>query len=323
MGTPARAIRIQPAFGDPDAVLALTRASGPYWPIARYAESEAERVASGSPTGGGATVPPWFRLDYAVEGQVLVPGAEVILDNPSFQTAAAEAFGFPEVVRPQTVYVNVMGPAAYPFFAHIDVPAFRGFTRSDHPVWLLHQMKVSGLFEDYRVRLATAVSWFYGGAGGAFHFWPEGPDGPALVQEPPFENVAVVADNEQTYHGVSSLGVADQTGPEALTVEGRLERRSTADGWNVVEGGRELESYDDAITRTTISWKAEVFTDEAERALVDDHLDDLSMEMVVDRFLADLERQGIDVPTPSDPHREDGWVRTLSTTYVEPAPRIV
>ena len=85
-----------------------------------------------------------------------------------------------------------MGPTPFPFVAHLDVPAFRGFTRADYPIWLLKTMMTSGLFERWRTKIATAVSWFYEGPGGDFHYWPDGPDQPGAVESPPFVNVAVV-----------------------------------------------------------------------------------------------------------------------------------
>jgi hypothetical protein len=144
---PPTAVRIEPAYPDPDAVVAVIRAVGEYWPLARYAASPEEMVATGGDPNTAMYVPPWFRRDFALFGEALVPGAGLILDNGRFVDAAHRVFGADAVVRPSTVYVNVMLPSVAPFVPHLDVPAFRGFTRADHPLWLMKVMIDAGLFE--------------------------------------------------------------------------------------------------------------------------------------------------------------------------------
>ena len=39
------ALRISPAWSDPDAVMAVVRGAGPFWPLANYAASDAEMAA--------------------------------------------------------------------------------------------------------------------------------------------------------------------------------------------------------------------------------------------------------------------------------------
>lgn len=314
------AVRVQPAYDDADSIRDVVEHAGPYWPLARYAANEAERDAVGAGEGKGGFVPPWFRQDFARDGQGLVAGSEAILHNPRFVEAAAEVFGHDVIVQPTTVYVNIMGPTSFPFVAHVDVPAFRGMTRADYPVWLLHQMQVSGLFDPWRVRLATAVSWFYDGPGGSFHYWPGGPGGSSLTEAPPFRNLAVVADNEVTYHGVGSLGASDSFMPTDLTVGAELHR---VDGhWAVIDDGREVLTYPDDVVRITVSWKAEVFDDAAAAARVTDHSDDLDLGTVVDMFLADLGTRGRRVAVPTDPLGDPVWVSALADTYRESPPRI-
>lgn len=50
------------------------------------------------------SVVPWFSADWAYD-EVLVDGAEAILENPAFVDAAHSLFGA-EVVRPQIVYTR-------------------------------------------------------------------------------------------------------------------------------------------------------------------------------------------------------------------------
>ena len=63
---------------------------------------------------------------------------------------------------------------------HTDVPEFRGVNRKLHPQWLLVAMHHSGLFEDWRMPIATGVAWFHDCDGGEFAFYPDGADGPPV-----------------------------------------------------------------------------------------------------------------------------------------------
>jgi hypothetical protein len=67
-------------------------------------------------------------------------------------------------------------------------------------------MGSSGLFEAWHVVRAGAISWFYEGPGGNFDYWPEGLDGPMLTEQPPFGNVALIADNDRMYHRIGAIG---------------------------------------------------------------------------------------------------------------------
>jgi len=319
---PATAVRVQPAFEDPDGVMALILTSGPYHPLARDARSGNEREAGGG-RGGSVFVPPWFRRDFATFGEVHVDGAETMLYNDRFTDAALRVFGPKALIEPSTVYVNVMGPCDYPFIAHVDVPVFRGASRRNAPVWLLHLMHASRLFEDERVHLATAVSWFFGGPGGDFHYWPDGPDARSVVESPPFENVAVVADNELTYHGVSPVG-ADGVEPltAALTLDAELAHDPVTAVWAIRDRGEIVADYDAGVVRTTVSWKAQVYVDEQERDLVRSGDDALQLATIVDRFQADLAARGLTVADPSDPLADERWMTVLAEAYRRSAPRV-
>lgn len=314
------ATRISPAFDDPDAVVGLIRSAGPFWPLINYAANDAELAALGSQPP--AFVPPWFRQDFALLGETLVDGAEMILGNERFVEAARAVYGADSVVRPTSVYVNIMGPTPFPFGAHLDVPAFRGITRAEHPIWLLKTMKSSGLFEQWRTRIATAVSWFYDGVGGDFHYWPDGADGPARVESSPFGNVSVVADNESTFHGVAPLGAPGSTMVSGLTRDSRLVRGRRcweargADGHVITELG-------DDIVRITVSWKADVFADADEARRVDSGDGRLDLRTVIAVFQDDLARRGIDLEPVGDPLADREWIACLAATYPEGAPRLV
>jgi len=318
--TGATAVRLSPAWDDPDVVVELIRGAGPFRPLANYAASDAELAALGRERG--SFTPPWFRQDFARESRVLVPGAEAILYSVRFADAARRLAGRTDaVVRPQAVYVNIMAPTPFAFPPHLDIPAFRGFTRATRPVWLLKVMATSGLFEAWRTRIATAVSWFYAGAGGDFHYWPQGPDGPVAVERSPYGNVGVLADNEATFHGVTALGDPAATMPEGLTRESRLVRGDA--GWDVLDADGAVQArFADDDVRLTVSWKADVHADpdEAERHDLGD--DALTLDTVVARFQEDLAARGVDRLEPTEPLADQTWIATLAATYRDPAPRI-
>ena len=312
------AVRIEPAWDDPARVVDLIRSAGPFWPLANYAASDAEMAALGQEKA--QFTPPWFRQDFARAARVLVAGAELLLGNERFADAARELGGGTEaVVRPQAVYVNIMGPTPFAFPPHLDIPAFRGFTRATQPVWLLKTMRTSGLFEAWRTKIATGVSWFYNGIGGDFHYWPDGPIGPGTVERSPFANVSILADNESTFHGVAPLGPPGATMPQGLSRESRLVR--TEGGWEVRDGeGARQAHFDDDEVRLTVSWKADVFASSAAALSHDRGEDALTLETVVEHFQRDLAARGIDVPEPSDPLTDQSWIGVLASSYQDPAP---
>jgi hypothetical protein len=313
------ATRISPAFEDVDAVMQVVRSTGPYWPLANYAGNDAEMAALGSRPA--VFVPPWFRQDIGVSGRPLVDGAEVIINNPNFLTAAHTVYGPGCIVRPSNTYVNIMGPTPFPFMPHLDVPAFRGFTRADHPIWLLKVMQNSGLFEHWRIRIATAVSWFYEGEGGDFHYWPAGPDGPRMTESPPMRNVSIVADNEATFHGVAPVGPSDAKMPRGIDSHSRLVRGT--DGWDVLDAsGGVITSFADDEVRVTVSWKADVFTDADDARRADAGEDALDLDTVIRKFQTDLHRRGIAGDCPADPVHDEAWVALIAATYPEHPPRM-
>ena len=88
---------------------------------------------------------------------------------------------------------------------HTDVPEFRGLNRKLVPQWFLVVMHHSGLFDSWRLPIATAISWFSDGAGGELSLWPEGPDGPCILH-PTKPNTALVLDTDSLFHGVDPVG---------------------------------------------------------------------------------------------------------------------
>lgn len=296
--------------------------AGPYRPLAAYAVTDEERRASGGGDGVGGFVPPWFRTDMATFGECHAEGTEPLLGNPRFVDAARQVFGQEVLVEPTTLYVNVMAPASFPFVAHLDVPVFRGANRANTPVWLLKTMHASGLFESERIRMATAVSWFYDGPGGDFHYWPDGPDGPSRLESPPFTGAAVVADNEQTFHGVAPVGEGSVESPTDLSLDAVMNYVPSREEWVIEDHDRVVAALDLCDVRVTTSWKAQIHRDAAERALVRSGEGNLDVETIVGRLDDDLTRRDAPAPRASDPLTDPEWMEALSDAYPQPMPPI-
>lgn len=315
------AIRLQPAFDDPVEVRSFVEEAGPFETLALAAQTKEERERSGRVRV--PFIPPWFRRDLATHGEVHVDGGQSLLDHAGYREAAARVYPGASIVEPTTVYVNVMGPAPYPFIAHIDVPVFVTASRRNCPVWLLHTMFASQIFEQERVRVATAVSWFFDGPGGSFHYWPDGPDNQAHTESAPFDNVAVVADNEAVYHGVGPLGPEAVAPLEDLSVDAVIEHDRKSEQWTI-QDPHPVMTYEPSEVRITISWKAEVFTNEDERAARHEGRGaQLPIDDIVERFMEDLRAKGLDPAEPGDPLHDPEWIDLITDTYsAHRAPRI-
>jgi nucleoside-diphosphate-sugar epimerase len=62
-----------------------------------------------------------------------------------------------------------------------------------------------------RLPIVTAVAYFESCAGGAFAFYPNGPDGPARTL-PVRHNTAVVLDTDSVFHGVDRVAEGRRCG---------------------------------------------------------------------------------------------------------------
>jgi hypothetical protein len=263
-----------------------------------------------------------LRETYAYDRPV-VAGIEPLLANERFHDAARRLFGKPIVV-PNIVYANVVLPGQE-LSVHTDVPEFRGANRKHEPEWLLVVMHLSGLFERWRMPIATGVSWYGNCAGGGFYFYPDGIEGPELQLEPK-HNTAVLLDTDSVFHGVDLVGEPDVELPD-LQPGIRL-RHAGGSRWHVERDGRELARYDWDDVRLSISWKAYCFADEAERRMVEEHSDDLDRGRILGMLVEDLRRRGRirgEVP----PERELGemlmreYVRFPLQPHARPAARTV
>ncbi len=283
-----------------DALLNFVRTGG------RFGRSESLRTL--------ATRTNYFREEYAY-ATPLVPGIEDFLHHEGFADAARRLYDRP-VIRPSIVYANLLVPGQE-LAVHTDVPEFRGVNRRRDPQWLLVAMHHSGLFERWRMPIATGVAWFGHPEGGAFAFYPDGPRG-APVALPVRHNTAVLLDTDSVFHGVDRVSER-RTGLPELQPGMKLE--FAGDGrWRVGFRGDTVASLTWDELRFSISWKAYCYADEAEERMVAEHGDDLDRATAWKILTDDLRRRGrLSDPLPG----ETEIALTLIDEYIQyppPAP---
>lgn len=228
----------------------------------------------------------YFRETYAYETPV-VAGIENFLWHEGFLSAARKLFGRPVVV-PAIVYANLLVPGQE-LAVHTDVPEFRGANRTKDPEWLMVVMHHSGLFERWRMPIATGVSWFGGCRGGEFAFYPDGPLFPASTV-PASDDTAILLDTDSVFHGVDR--VDENLAPLPPLTMGMRLVFDGGDRWHIGEGDAVAVRYHWDDLRFSVSWKAYCFADEAERKMVAEHTDDLDRERIMTALLADLRKRG-------------------------------
>src|SRR2546423_2506634 len=141
----------------------------------------------------------YFREEYAYGRDERITGIAPFLYHEAFADAARSVHER-AVIEPAIAYANLMVPGQE-LAVHTDVPEFRGANRKLLPQWLLVVMHHSGLFDEYRMPIATAISWFHDCDGGELAYWPAG------REEDPARhrvrlNTAMVLDTDSVFHGV-------------------------------------------------------------------------------------------------------------------------
>lgn len=298
-------IRIEPAYEDREEIRAMFERYAPYRALAAYAP---EGLKAESREETKRSVLPWFRGDWALGGKPLVEGADLVLRNERFLEAARSMFGSPHV-RPEFVAVNINGPMPAGNI-HMDNPSFYGATRVNYPLPFLRVMGFSGLFKAWRVVQASAISWFYESAGGSFDYWPDGLEGPMLSEQPPFGNVALISDNDQLYHRIGAIGEGNGGELPQISAAATIQPKGTGT-WTILENGEVHATYPNHAIRFSVLWKAEVRDGESRPQ-------GLTLDRIMEIFIADLHDRGIDFQVPSDPLADTPWVLLLQSIYAPP-----
>lgn len=300
----ASPVKLDKAFDDPDGIRQLIQKGSAYKTLAAVHKNKGE-------TSGG-----WFRNFWALGGKVIFDGAEHFFYNPNFIEAAKQSFQA-EVIRPVAMMTNLNLPApGAPY--HLDLPFFRGCQNREVPSWMLAPMGYSGLFHEWAIPVASAITWFYDGIGGEFEYWPDGLSAPSLTESPPYSNTCVLADNEYMYHRVGAIGsVSEQQTYEGISYEAKLQL-NPENRWDVVENERVTANFAYGDVRISLLWKAYCFENEAMAASYDDHSHDLDPQMVADIFAADLKKRRITFKDPGDFATDLAWKNVITTTYQAP-----
>jgi len=237
----------------------------------------------------------YFRESYAYGDERFAPGIDEFLFHEALLGAARTLYDRP-VIEPAIAYANILLPGQE-LAVHTDVPEFRGANRKLFPQWLMVVMHHSGLFDQWRMPIATGVSYFARDGeqapGGELAYFPDGPEGGVQVLAAT-HNSAIVLDTDTVFHGVDRVGV-EAAEPPALS-EANVVHHDGDGRWSLrsYRGSDEvLETYGWGDLRFSISWKAYCFADEAERTAWHDHADDLAFDFILDRLRADLDARGI------------------------------
>jgi len=242
---------------------------------------------------------------------------EWLFRSPRFEAAARRLHGSDARVRPSEVYAHIIVPhrQGRPG-SHVDLPSFRGIGRRDLPVWLLVTMRRSGLFEAWRVPVATAVCWLYRGPGGSFTYWPAGPDCEPRSTVAPFDNTGVMGENDSMFHRGDPVGDGCVETPARLALHSML--APSPDGsqrWQICNGDEPIAEYPREAVRFALSWSARVFADEATERRDREQQDALQLDRVLEIFQEDLARRGLPAEMPDDPLRDPAWIALLGRTY--------
>ncbi len=258
----------------------------------------------------------YFRETYAYGQDIKAPGIEPFLHFEGFLEGAREIFGRP-IVEPAIVFANILLPGQE-LAIHTDVPEFRGINRKHHPQWLCVVMHHSGLFDRWRMPIATAVSWYQDAHGGAFAFYPDGADAPAATRPVRF-NTAVILDTDSVFHGVDRVDSSTESAPP---FQPGMRVHSLGEGsgrWEVRDGDQAIGAFTWDEMRFSISWKAYCFSDEAEREAWRTGSDDLDLDVILDTLENDLRKRGrVDEARP--PQKE--FAEILVDEYVKFPPPV-
>jgi hypothetical protein len=297
-------LRVEPAYSDRDAVWRTVLDHAPY-PMMVAGAGYGEMMQF-------APLEPWFRTSWAADGNRVDESIRVLLDDPRFIDGAGKLFGA-EIIRPQSLVVNVMGPMQTGH-RHVDVPTYRGLS-AKVPIWFPMVMGVSGLFDRWAVRVAGALTWFYDGTDGEYEYWPHGIDHPSKCERGPFGNVALFGDNDLMFHQVGAIGDAQQF-QDRIKLSVQSEIRPGNECWEITDGTSVIGTLPNDQVRISLLWRAVTFRDEREASAYDEHKDDLDVETTVSIFCTDLTERGIDFTPPQDPFDDQAWSTLLTQTYL-------
>jgi len=250
----------------------------------------------------------YFREEYAYGREERIDGIGRFLYHEPFVEAARSIHGR-AVIEPAIAYANLMVPGQE-LAVHTDVPEYRGANRKLVPQWLLVVMHHSGLFDEYRMPIATAVAWFHDCNGGELAYWRAGRE---ARRHRVSYNTAVVLDTDTVFHGVDRI--ADVAAAELPRIRPGTTLEYEGNRVWVLRGadGAEVARYRWDELRFSVSWKAYCFRDAQERDTWREHRNDLTLDVILDRLVADLHARD---RVPADVARDGALGQLLIDEYI-------
>ena len=251
----------------------------------------------------------YFRETYAYGDEVRAPGIEPFMGHQLMRSTAHRLADCEEVV-PAIVYANLLVPGQE-LAIHTDVPEFRGANRKNTPQWLLVCMLHSGLFDRWRIKILTCVSWFGADNGGAFTFYPHGPSG-RREAIPAQHNSAILLDTDKFFHGVERVA-SRATDLPLIDSDTRLHFQGD-NLWQLRNSAGLAVDYQWPDIRYSISWKGYCFSDASERATWESGGDDLSIDEILDTLEGELRERKVIQGQRPDP---DAFALMLVRTFIQ------
>jgi hypothetical protein len=215
-----------------------------------------------------------YLIGDPLEGDNVVndPPAVPLMQNKVLVDAAKRLAPDYTIFVPRLLYVNVVLPGQE-VGMHADVPTFRGLNRLMLDTKFMVGTHLSGFFSDYRVKIATAVTYIGNSTGrdpkgGLFSYLPDGPFG--RIEEFPAEfNTGVILDTDSVFHRVT---VCQPDRPEKHVPPFHpmytwLSWDPQSKLWLLKENDTLIQTYEDEDLRISLSWKVYMFKDQHEHDL--------------------------------------------------------
>jgi len=305
-------------------MLDIVRRTGPHSLIlAQHFKTPEEVIATGTgslPEGVEVTwdmfLNPVFRGYFAKGHTVLHPEIEDCFFNTKFLDLV-RGYWKAAYATPENMLFNLQGPSLAGGPGHLDATRFRGISMHNSPIWLMNTMTKTGLFTRWQAKKAQVIAWYYRGRiGGAFTYWPNGPQAEPKQIKAPMWGRGVVVENEMMYHTSEAAGPAALRKPAGLAIDSKIgPDPDSADGWCITTGDRVIQRVPAEEARFLIHWGADIFMDYDELKVSLDHSDDLTHDRVFDMIIADLRARGVTFEVPSDPLHDPRFVMLLTRVY--------
>ena len=303
-------------------LLGVVQRGGP-WPTitAHHFQSVDELVATTSgvvPKDHGLTLDDiataHFRGFYGQNSVCFHPEIGDIFYSSRF-LEEVKSYWSAEYAKPTMMLFNICGAHQSGLSPHLDATTFRGVRYENSPVWLQNIMAKSGLFNDYLVKMAQVITWWYRGDVGGFTYWPDGPLAPPRTIDAPMWNRGVVVQNEAMFHRGDPVGHPEERAVPGLKHRSRFAYDAGADDWVITTDDTVVRRYRPDEIRFLVHWSAEVYRDLDEVKKVMDHTDDLTHERVIDVLVDDMRARGLTVAAPTDPFHDDEFIQTAMRAY--------